>query len=72
VLSVNEIDILINCTRWVIYIQEQAIITALKPTVNRDNVKFLTQWTPKNVAKPSEANIVSNHYLMQSKISLDK
>jgi hypothetical protein len=58
VLSVNEIDILINCTRWMIRVQEQAIITVLKPTVNRDNVKFLTQWTPKNVAKPSEANIV--------------
>jgi len=58
VLSVNEIDILINCTRWIIRVQEQAIITVLKPTVNRDNVKFLTQWTPKNVAKPSEANIV--------------
>lgn len=41
-----------------IRLQEQAIITVLKPTVNRDNVKFLTQWTPKNVAKPSEANIV--------------
>ncbi|CAJ0848773.1 13235_t:CDS:10, partial [Entrophospora sp. SA101] len=58
VLNVNEIDILINCTRWIIRVQEQAIITVLKPTVNRDNVKFLTQWTPKNVAKPSEANIV--------------
>jgi hypothetical protein len=41
-----------------IRLQEQAIITVLKPTVNRDNVKFLTQWTPKIVAKPSEANIV--------------
>jgi len=39
VLSVNEIDILINCTRWMIRVQEQAIITVLKPTVNRDNVK---------------------------------
>jgi hypothetical protein len=58
VLSVNEIDILINCTRWMIRVQEQAIITVLKPTVNRDNVKFLTQWTPKNVAKPFEANFV--------------
>jgi len=58
VLSVNEIDILINCTRWIIRVQEQAIITVLKPTVNRDNVKFLTQWTPKNVAKPFEANFV--------------
>ncbi|CAJ0755110.1 3628_t:CDS:10 [Entrophospora sp. SA101] len=52
------LHILINCTRWIIRVQEQAIITVLKPTVNRDNVKFLTQWTPKNVAKPSEANIV--------------
>jgi len=58
VLSVNEIDILINCTRWMIRVQEQAIITVLKPTVNRNNVKFLTQWTPKDVNKPSEANIV--------------
>jgi len=43
VLSVNEIDILINCTRWMTRVQEQATITELKPTVNRDNVKFLTQ-----------------------------
>jgi len=41
-----------------IRVQEQAIITILELTVNRDNVKFLTQWTPKNVVKPSEANIV--------------
>lgn len=52
VSNINEEDILFFFERWVIRVQEQAFISVLRPTLNKDNVKFQLKWEPKNIATP--------------------
>lgn len=42
--------------RWIIRVQEQAFIYLLRPTLNKDNVKFQLKWEPHNIALGQRGN----------------
>ena len=48
VLNLNELEILQYFERWLIRVQEQAIISYLNPQLNKDSVKFQLNWEPKS------------------------
>ena len=49
--KINEEDIILFFffLRWVIRVQEQGLISALRPSLNKDNVKLQLQWEPVNI-----------------------
>jgi hypothetical protein len=51
----GEDDILLFFERWIIRVQEQAFITALQPSLNRDDVKFQYNWEPKDITLYAES-----------------
>ena len=51
--------------RWVIRVQEQGLISALRPSLNKDNVKLQLQWEPVNIPLlTSEGKIESKPHII--------
>ena len=48
-ITLNEVNILTTFTQWIIRVQEQCLISYLDPSLNKDAVKFLTKWEPKDL-----------------------
>ena len=45
--NINEDNILLFFERWIIRVQEQSFISVLRPTLNKDDVKFQLKWNLK-------------------------
>ena len=66
--KINEEDIILFFERWVIRVQEQGLISALRPSLNKDNVKFQLQWEPVNIPLlTSEGKIESKPHIIVHK-----
>lgn len=72
-LNLNEVDILVTFTQWLIRVQELCLINYLNLSLNKDAVKFLTQWKPKDLINYKNKRKVyvydlNTNYLLTSSI----